>query len=169
MVAFDRDDLNRVDWALFQNGWVTMYWKPEVLERDAAWLVDRGYRAFKFDCSRWSSAAVALRDLGETLGFPDYYGQNLDAFNDCLSDLEVPIEGGVVIVLRRYDRFAGVVPRVAQALLDILASNARRFMLFGQRLATVIQSDDPKLSFEPVGSMPVTWNRQEWPNSARGV
>lgn len=32
-------------------------------------------------------------------------------------------------------------------------------MLFGQRLATLVQSDDPALSFSPVGATPVVWKR----------
>ena len=50
----------------------------------------------------------ALRELGVELGFPEYYGQNLDALDDCLADVDVPADGGVAIVLRGYDRFAQV-------------------------------------------------------------
>ena len=43
-------------------------------------------------------AAAAKREVlaafGEALGFPDYYGANLDALNDCLQDLASEIANG---------------------------------------------------------------------------
>ena len=146
-----------------------MYWKREPLVEDIAGLAEQGYKLYHFDCGRWTSAAVALKDLGASLGFPEYYGQNLDAFNDCLGDIDVPTAGGSAIVLNRYDTFAEHDRASAQAILDICADNARRFMLFGQRLATLVQSDDPHLSFDAVGSTPVMWNRREWLNKSRGL
>jgi RNAse (barnase) inhibitor barstar len=35
-------------------------------------------------------ARQAVAAIGAELGFPDYYGKNLDALNDCLSDIERP-------------------------------------------------------------------------------
>jgi hypothetical protein len=32
-----------------------------------------------------------------------------------------------------------------------------------------VQSDDPRIRFERVGAMPVTWNPQEWLDADRGV
>lgn len=169
MSYFDREDLNRPDWEIFQNGWVVLYWRPEILEGDIDRLVAHGYKMFPFDCERWFAPVDALSDLGTRLAFPDYYGHNLDAFNDCLGDIDVPVAGGVALVLRHYDRFAVHQRDAAQAILEICAGNARRFMLFGQRLATLVQSDDPALSFSPVGATPVMWNRREWLNKNRGV
>lgn len=34
---------------------------------------------------------AVLAALGEALGFPDYFGRNLDALADCLGDLDEPI------------------------------------------------------------------------------
>jgi RNAse (barnase) inhibitor barstar len=169
LTAFDRQDLDGVDWALFQNGWVTMYWKHEILEADCAWLADHGYQIYRLDCSRWRSAKEALRELGTGLRFPDYYGQNFNAFNDCLSDLDVAVDGGAAIVLVRYDLFSGVDRVAAQTLLDIIARNARQFMLFGRRLTALIQSDDPTVEFDRVGATSVMWNRREWLNKNRGL
>jgi RNAse (barnase) inhibitor barstar len=169
MATFDQQDLDGADWPIFQNGWVQMYWKSDILEQDLAWLSADHYQVHRLDCENWSSKADALGNLGSTLEFPEYYGQNLDAFNDCLGDLKVPMDGGAVLVLIHYDRFAHRDPQTAHAILDICADNARRFMLFGQRLATFVQSDDPRLEFDSVGSTPVMWNRKEWPNAKRGL
>lgn len=164
MTAFSEKDLYlpSLDWTLLQNGWINLYRKPEILEKDMDWLVEYGYKIYRVKCGHWSSKEVALKDLGIVLDFPDYYGHNLDAFNDCLSDLEVPADTGAVIVLLRYDRFAEVDSELAHQILDIIADNARLFMLFGQRLVTLAQTNDPNLSFAPVGSTSVDWNRHEW-------
>ena len=169
MATFDQQDLDGADWPIFQNGWVQMYWKVDILERDLAWLRYHNYKVYRLECAHWSSKAEALGSLGTTLQFPEGYGGNLDAFNDCLKDVKVPMHGGAVVVLIHYDRFAHRDPQTAHAILDICADNARRFMLFGQRLATLVQSDDPRLEFDPVGSTSVMWNRKEWPNKKRGL
>ena len=169
MTSFGREDVDRPDWEIFQNGWVVMYWRPEILNGDVDRLAACGYKVFQFCCDGWLARADALSQLGKTLAFPDYYGQNLAAFNDCLGDIDVPVDSGVALVFRQYDRFATRHRDAAQAILDICADNGRRFMLFGQRLATLVQSDDPTLSFAPVGSTPVTWNLRESLNKNRGV
>jgi RNAse (barnase) inhibitor barstar len=167
MATFDRGKLDQLDWTLFQNGWITLYWKSSLLVKDCEWLEQHGYHIYRFDCRYRSSAKDALDDFGVNLEFPDHYGANFDALDDCLSDLEISEVGGVVIVLLRFDSFAAQDRTTAQTILDILASNARSFMLFGQRLATLVQSDDPRISFAPVGATPVTWNRREWLDKSR--
>lgn len=59
--------------------------------------------------------------------------------------------------------------RTAQILLDIFAYQARCAILIGNRIIYLVQSNDPQLSFEPVGAMPVMWNDAEWLNSKRGL
>lgn len=71
------------------------------------------------------------------------------------------------MVFNRYDYFVDIDQALAQAILDICANNARRFMLLGKRLLTLVQSNDPKISFEPVGATPVMWNSREWFNKNR--
>ena len=169
MASFDSGDLDRVDWRLLQNGWVVMYWRQQLLDADAQWLAEHSYRLHRFNCEQWSSDQNALVEMGVALGFPDYYGRNLDAFNDCLGDIEIPEEGGVGIVLVGYDQFARLSPGTAHTILDILATNARSFMLFGRRLVTLVQTNDPRLSFDTVGATPVMWNPKEWFNKSRGI
>jgi len=169
MSVFNREALDRPDWEIFQDGWVMLYWRPELLDGVIDELVVHQYRVVAFDCERWSTPADALSDLGVSLDFPGYYGQNLNALNDCLRDIDVPEVGGVALVFRRFDRFAAQHHVVAHAILDICAHNARGFMLFGRRFATLVQSDDPALSFPTVGATPVAWNRGEWLRKDRGL
>jgi RNAse (barnase) inhibitor barstar len=165
----DRVSPHRLDWRLLQNGPVALYVQPAVLAEDGAWLREHGYEVRILDCAAWRSVEDFHRAVAAELRFPGYYGHNLHALNDCLSDIEIPEEGGLVIEFLRYDNFAAVSRDAAQAALDIIAINARRHLLFGRRLLALVQSDDPHIRFDPVGASPVTWNPREWTNASRGV
>ncbi|MDB6121068.1 MAG: barnase inhibitor [Pedosphaera sp.] len=169
MAFFTENDFERLDWRLLQNGSITLYWRTEFLEEDLQWLKGRGYRIDAFDCAKWEDETQLHRAFAESLQFPEYYGHNLDALNDCLSDLEIPESSGRVLIFQRFDMVASKMPYVAGAVLNILAGNARGFLLFGRRLIILIQSDDPKISFGPVGAQPVLWNSREWLNKDRSL
>jgi RNAse (barnase) inhibitor barstar len=138
-----------------------------VLEDDISWLVEHGYRIDRLGCASWVDREIAHDALANALEFPDYYGRNLDAFNDCMSTLEVPLEAGRVLVFDRFDVPAATLGDFAYIVLDIVASTARDKLLFGRRLITLVQSNDPALGFPPVGATPVGWNPREWLDSAR--
>lgn len=169
MAVFRDEDLDRLDWRLLQNGAIVLYFRRAVLAEDSAWLRDRGYDVRTLDCAAWQSESDFHRQVAAALDFPGYYGHNLDAFNDCLGDVRVPDEGGVAIAFLRYDHFVAAGGGAAQAVLDIIASNARRHLLFGRRLLALVQSDDPRTAFEPVGATAVSWNPRERLNASRGM
>jgi RNAse (barnase) inhibitor barstar len=154
------------DRAILQNGPIALYYRPATLADDVAWFRAHDYAVDELDAGAWSDVAAMHRDFAATLAFPDYFGKNLDALNDCIGDLEGARRA---IVLRRFDAFAKVHPDVAQAVLDILAVNSRRFLLDGTRLVILVQSDDPRIAFDPVGACPVGWNPKEWLNANRGL
>lgn len=82
----------------------------------------------------WTGAgtkAELLASLGETLGFPDYYGENFDALADCLNDIGSGVDG----VLLLWDGWATLARADEQAFsvaLSVLGSrvNAERGVLF---------------------------------------
>ncbi|WP_459213789.1 barstar family protein [Paenarthrobacter ureafaciens] len=45
------------------------------------------YKVVKVDAAAWQSQADLHQDVALALDFPDYYGSNLDALNDCLGDV----------------------------------------------------------------------------------
>ena len=158
MAAFstDQSEWQRLDLRLLQNSPVALYFRPGVLNEDTAWLRAEGYQIDEFDCATWHAEPDFHTDIAARLAFPDYYGRNLNAFNDCIGDIEVPDAGGKAIVFRRFDLFAQRQPRVAQVILDIMASASWHHLLFGRRLLTFVQSDDPRIGFETVGAHAVT-------------
>ena len=163
------EEFERLDWVLLQDGAVTLYFRPQMMAEDIEWLRRHDYRLNTFECSGWSGVSDMHEALSSELEFPDYYGRNLNALNDCISDIEIPEEGGRVLVFNRYDSFVEKVPEVAWSVLDIMAINSRQQLLFGRRLIILVHSDDPEISFEPVGASSVMWNRREWLNRTRGL
>jgi RNAse (barnase) inhibitor barstar len=171
MAVFTRDpeELSRLDWWIPQNGAVSLYFRSQVLAEDVAWFREQGYRVHAFDCTGWLSGDLFHNAVCRVLDLPDWYGPNLDAFNDSLSDLAVPDAGGVVLQFTRFDVFAANLPRVARDVLDIIETNSRHHLLFGGRLIALAQSNDPSISLGPVGARPVSWNPREWLAKQRGL
>ena len=177
MAAWDVDAerTHPVDFRLVHNTFVTMFWRSSLLEETVEWLRSHAYDVVQFDAGSWASAADMYEDVAVGLNFPDYFGRNLHALNDCMSDVASGDYGwqadaaGLAIVLRAFDTFTAVDRRTAQIMLYIFADQARRAILIGNRIICLVQSNDPQLAFEPVGAMPAIWNDAEWLNSKRGL
>ncbi|WP_157520111.1 barstar family protein [Herbidospora daliensis] len=151
MAPFDRDALisHSLDYELAKNR-VTLFHRHTALEEAIDWLRAHGYEIVRMDASTWTTAADLHRDFARGFDFPDYYGANMAALNDCLSDVAAGAYGsspdatGLALVLTGYDDFAKRHHEVAQATLDVVAENALSAMRFGHRLFCLVQSDDPK-------------------------
>lgn len=176
VAAFDPDSVltHPIDYRLAINGFVTLFWSRQVLGSTVDWLSDHGYRVVQADASAWRTELDMHMDVALVLNFPDYYGRNLDALNDCLSDVAACEYGfsrddtGLALVVYGFDRFVHHEVRAAHALLDIFAVQARCAALLGHRMLCLAQSDDAHLALPPVGATPVTWNDAEWADSNRG-
>jgi hypothetical protein len=166
-----RDDLA---FRLLRDGPVTLFWRLRFMLEATDWLNDHSYEVVRMTAREWTSDHDMHTAIAAALDFPDYYGHNLDALNDCMRDVVShdygwsPDSAGLAIVFTGYDAYAARSPRSAQIVLDILADHSRVAMLFGRPLVVLVQSDDPDILFEPVGASSVGWNRAEWLNANRG-
>src|SRR5438477_12639703 len=97
------DDFDRT---LIRDGAVVLFRKQAVLEEAILWLQGRQYLIHTLDAAAWQDKADFHRTVAEALQFPDYYGQNLNALNDCLGDIEVPLSGVTAVVLLHFHAFA---------------------------------------------------------------
>lgn len=169
MAAFTEEDYQRLDLQLLKISPVTLYHRTEVLANNISILEGYGYKIDKFDCTTWASVDDLFDQMSAALDFPDYFGRNFDALNDCLAYIEVPEESGRVVLLRGFDQFAKSHDKAAQVLLDILAHNSSFLMLWGKRFLTLVQSDDPEIKFHHLDCRAANWNHAEWLNADRGL
>lgn len=172
MVFFKRKEkapaeVERLDWKLLERGAVALYHKSSILSADLGWFRHQRYAVHELDAGAWATADAFHGDVQRVLGFPSYYARNLAAWIDSVAEIQVPDESGTVLVFRRYDSFAKAQPQLAQTVLDSIESTSRRFLLTGRRFMALVQSDDPRIRFERVGAMPVTWNPREWLDADR--
>jgi RNAse (barnase) inhibitor barstar len=141
----------------------------DVLNQTINGLEKFNYTIKSSDASNWENELKFHKEIAMILDFPDYYGENLNAFNDCLRDLEIPYESGYAIIFYKFNVFAEKYPKVAWTILDILEDQSRSYLLIGKRLIALIQTDDPAIQFEPVGARAVNWNNKEWLKADRGL
>ncbi|XGV98390.1 MAG: barstar family protein [Leptolyngbya sp. BL-A-14] len=78
-----------------------------------------------------------LHAIASAMSFPDYFGKNWDALDDCLTDLDWLEGDRLVLLYDQPDRFAQADPSEWQVALDILRStveywrtNNRSFSVF---------------------------------------
>jgi hypothetical protein len=158
---------NRLDWSLLQDGYVTLFWSQSILDETPTGLAHAGYQIVTFDSSRWQSASDFYRDTKAALSFPDYFGNILNALDDCLSDVALyeygadPEAMGTVLVMNEFDSFVRTDRELAEAILDIVARQARTGMM------CLVHSNDPDMQLSPVGATPVQWNPAEFHNAER--
>ncbi|HEV2276242.1 MAG TPA: barstar family protein [Acidobacteriaceae bacterium] len=172
MVAFARGDEGRLDWKILRDGSIALYRNPRYIEEDIEWLRRNSYEIHSLDCTTWFSDEAMYTEFQRSLSFPGYFGKNLDALNDSLSEMAVPENGGMALVLSGFDVYAkgcGGAPMQsgrtrAGVLLDILARNSRYFLLTGRRMVVLVQSNDPLMHFEQLGGSSTRWNGREWLN-----
>lgn len=152
-----------LDWDILQNGYISLYWKSSILDEDLKWFDNENYVVVEFNCKLWSNDTIMHAQFKGNFGFPEYYGGNFNALKDYLSDLKI-VKTGLVVVFRHLDN---IKTKTAQSILEIMADNSRFHMLFGERIITIVQVDNPDVEFEFVGKNLISWNGKEWLNSNR--
>ncbi|MEX0968596.1 MAG: barstar family protein [Bacteroidia bacterium] len=155
-----------LDLQILQNGAISMYHDQIILDKDLNELKKLDYQIADFNTSTWTPT-TAHQELKNGLDFPAYYGENLDALNDCLGDLNPTDQKGLVIVFRHFDNIATTDKEWCEGLLDVITEQSRQWLLTNKRLIGLIQSDDPDLSFSKLGGLNPTWNGEEWIDDKR--
>lgn len=83
---------------------------------------EHGARLFSLNGAAISNKAEFLQAIATAMSFPDYFGQNWDALEDCLTDLDWLNGDRFVLLYEQPDRFAQADPSEWQVALDILRS-----------------------------------------------
>lgn len=94
-------------------------WESALEVADVRHAVEHAGWAFGYvDGAALETVAAVLQGIGEALDFPDHYGQNLDALNDCLRDLAGP----TVLLWDAWGGFAHADPRRFAVVVELLAT-----------------------------------------------
>ena len=91
-------------------------------------LSKQGVRVFEADMGFLSSHLEIFDRVAEAMDFPDYFGRNLDALEECLKDLSwVSSFRGVVLVLHANDAPWQRFPRQVGCFLEAWLSCAQEW------------------------------------------
>lgn len=91
------------------------------------WAARAGHQFVLVDCSDCVDKASVLQAIGRTFDFPQWYGTNLDALYDCLTDLPERNGRGWVVVLERLPGEPRFSASERSALLDVFRDAADDF------------------------------------------
>jgi RNAse (barnase) inhibitor barstar len=161
------EDATALESRLLQNGCVVLYYSPFQMEAHADLLCSIGWRFKEVLVAESGTQEEFYDQLSLMLEFPSYFGRNLNAFRDCLGEINFPESGRLALQLVRFDAVARRDARFAHAVLDILAESERRWLMQSRRILFMVQSSNPDLTFPGVGASPVLWNFEECQDSAR--
>ncbi len=148
MSAWLADD-GSIDWQLAQSGPISMFPTASALDEVVESLRPLGYRIITADLTNWSTESDLHDEMASKLDFPAYYGRNLDALHDCLSDVAELSYGwtaddtGLVIALAGFDAFTTKDPAAGVSLLDVLAATVFRGALLGNRVLALVHAAPP--------------------------
>lgn len=173
------EDWQRLDWQILRDGGIALYWRDEYFADDLQWLAAQSYEIYKFDCEQWASEDEMYSDIGRVLRFSEWWGpewgHNIDALDDCLTDLPIRDYGGAMCALHKFNAYAGGSGSAlmhsrrseAEVLLDVMARARRFFLLNGKRFIVLVQTEDPEIQLGLLGGSSPAWNRREWLNKNR--
>jgi RNAse (barnase) inhibitor barstar len=83
-------------------------------------LAENGFSVFVIDGSEITDSGSFFQQAKKVFGFPDYFGKNWDAWNDCLGDFELSLKGKTAIIWDDADKtFISDTKTFIQAVFDL--------------------------------------------------
>ena len=104
-----------------------------------------GLAVYRLDIGHAHDKGDFLRDVSQAMKFPATFGNNLDAFADCMKDLswaDAPDNKGWVIILEKSKHFCAGHPRDFADAMDIMAEAAVFWQLEGRPLWTLVSGPE---------------------------
>ena len=103
-------------------------WESALPVVDVRHAVENADWAFGYvDGAGLETTDAVLRAIGDALSFPDHYGANLDALNDCLRDLPGP----TVLLWDAWGGYARAEPQRFAVVVEILGGPQLEVLLRG--------------------------------------
>lgn len=98
-------------------------------------------RMLRADLSHCANITSALKELGRALNFPEWYGANFDALNDCLTDEDWQSAEGQVVHIAGLQQLRQEDPQACATLIEVFQAAGEQCREFG--LAFWILLDTP--------------------------
>lgn len=102
-------------------------------------LTEHGWRCFWLDGGTIDDKASFLRACAQAMQFPDYFGRNWDALEECLNDLSWLPADGYVLVYDQVARFVSTAPEQWATARDILEGVAESWAKAGTPLYVLLR------------------------------
>jgi hypothetical protein len=154
------------DWPLLQNGAVTLFFKPEVLEATCYELSRIGYEVARVRCRE--GTGKTLEDLSAALKWTAQFGgrrpsaDNFPALRDGFRSFPFAPHNRAALAFDGFDQLLSNDPTFAIKMLDIIESTARDHLLVGCVLLGLVQTDDADFQCPSIGCRVPAWNPAEW-------
>jgi RNAse (barnase) inhibitor barstar len=100
---------------------------------------DRGLAFFHIDGRDISDKDQFLKQVAVILRFPEYFGNNWDAFADCLTDMSWQEAEGFLILYDHFGPFAEHSPRQFETALDIFKESTEFWRNQGKALFVLLR------------------------------
>ncbi|WP_067486549.1 barstar family protein [Actinomadura hibisca] len=100
---------------------------------------EEGWRSFDLDAGSVHDKEGFLRLCARVFDFPEYYGENWDALEDCLTDLSwAPARRGHLVVFRGWDGLAEADQASFRTALDVFAEAVESWRDTGTPMAVLL-------------------------------
>jgi hypothetical protein len=141
------DQRQRFDWTLLQSGFVFRYAARFQFDSACTRLTDLGYLVHELHAQEWTCVEDMHTAFAASMSFPDYYGRNLDALDDVLSDVATfsygsdPATAGTVLAIADFDVLLQIDYRTGRKILEIFARQARLAALYGHPMLCLVETN----------------------------
>lgn len=152
------EEQRRLDFRMLLSGAITFYRQKEKINHVANWFLLNNYVIFSFDCSEWLEPNDFHKEVSSKLSFPDYYGRNVNAFIDCIRDLEFPEEGGILFTFYNLDKFFIMNEDFCLSIFDAIELTSREHLMLGNRLISLAQLTNQNIVVSKIGCITPSWS-----------
>lgn len=116
---------------------------PEAIAALSSLAGSLGFDAVRIDLAACSDKTSFLGQIADALAFPDWFGQNWDAFFDCLADLSWRPARGYVLLLEHADTMRRDAPESLDTALAILGDAASAWESRGVPFRVFVSAPSP--------------------------
>lgn len=109
-----------------------------------------GWRVVGLDTDDADSAQGLLEACAAAFGFPDWFGMNFDALDECLADLDLAGTRGLLVVWSGWGELAEADPEAMAVALDVFRTAAYGWSDDGLPATVLVTGPGPDLGLRQI-------------------